>query len=178
MWEDPYYGFGSYLFEDMYKEFAEAEETLNRMFKAIQKMQSSDLEETFPYCPCGYQISIGPDGRPRIREFSNVRSSATDLIEQGQIREPLVDTSIDEKEGRLIITAEMPGLAKQDIKVNVSEDHISIHAEKGHKKYHTDIPIDLVLDVSSAKATYTNGILELKIRLKEFQSKSSEVKIE
>ena len=60
----------------------------------------------------------------------------------------------------------MPGVSKQDITVKISEDYVSIHAEKGEKKYHTDIPIDVDLDDKSAKATYSNGILELKIKLK------------
>src|SRR5918999_2539396 len=66
----------------------------------------------------------------------------------------------------LTITAEMPGVTKQDIKVNVGEEYVSIHAEKGEKKYHTDIPVNVGLDDTSAKATYANGILELKIKLK------------
>jgi HSP20 family protein len=109
---------------------------------------------------------VGPDGRPRVREFGNVRPSARGLIEQTGVREPLIDTKIEEKDNTLTITAEMPGVTKQDVKVKVLEDHVSIHAEKGEKKYHTDIPVDVELDDKSAKATYSNGILELKIKLK------------
>jgi HSP20 family protein len=60
----------------------------------------------------------------------------------------------------------MPGVTKQDVKVKMSQDYVSIHAEKGEKKYHTDIPVNVELDDQSAKATYSNGILELKIKLK------------
>ena len=61
----------------------------------------------------------------------------------------------------------MPGVNKEDIKLNVSDQYVTIHAEKGEKKYHTDIPVDVELDDASAKATYSNGILELKIKLKQ-----------
>ena len=84
-----------------------------------------------------------------------------------------------EKENVLAVTAEMPGVTKQDINVSISEDYVSIHAEKGDKKYHTDIPVSLALDEKSAKATYANGILELKIKLKEQpKPKATEVKVE
>jgi HSP20 family protein len=122
---------------------------------------------------------VGPDGKPHLREFGNVRPSARGLVEQSGVREPLVDTKIDEKDNTLTITAEMPGVSKQDIKVKVSQDYVSIHAEKGDKKYHTDIPVDVELDDKSAKATYSNGILELKIKLKTPpKPKETEVQVE
>ena len=127
----------------------------------------------------GYQITIGPDGRPHIREFGNVKPSSKGLVEQSSTREPLVDTSLDEIENILTITAEMPGVNKEDVKVNVSDQYVSIHAERGDKRYHTDIPVNVQLDGDSAKAKYTNGILELKIKLKEeLKPKGKEIKIE
>jgi HSP20 family protein len=100
-------------------------------------------------------------------------------VEQSGVREPLVDTVLDEKENTLTITAEMPGVTKQDIKVNVGEEYVSIHAEKGEKKYHTDVPVNVPLDDTSAKAIYANGILELKIKLKAPpKPKAREVRVE
>src|ERR671926_2016703 len=159
-------GFGRRLFEDIDKEFSEAEEMLNRMFRTVREMKPSDIVGTFPYY-YGYQITVGPDGKPHVREFGNVRPSTKGLIEQTGVRAPLVDTAIDEKHNTLRVTAEMPGVNKEDIKVNVSGRYVTIHAEKGDKKYHADIPVDVELDDASAKATYTNGILELSIKLKQ-----------
>src|SRR5919109_653911 len=176
MWRN--WDFGRRIFEDVDKEFADAEEMLNRMFRTVRETKPSDIAGTFPYY-YGYQITVGPDGKPHVREFSNVRPSARGLVEQSGVREALVDTALDEKENVLTITAEMPGITKQDIRVNISEDHVSIRAEKGEKKYHSDIPVNVALDNASAKATYANGILELKIKLKERpKPKAREVKVE
>src|SRR5919199_2984403 len=178
MWKDWDVGFGRRLFEDIDREFSEAEEMLNRMFRTVREMKPADISGSFPYY-YGYQITTGPDGKPHVREFGNIRPSARGLIEQSGVREPLVDTNLDKKENILTITAEMPGVTKQDIKVNVSDQYVAIHAEKGDKKYHTDIPVDVELDDTSAKATYSNGILELKISLKEApRSKAREIKVE
>ena len=178
MWKDWDIRFGRQLFEDIDREFSEAEEMLNRMFRTVREMKPSDISGVFPYY-YGYQITVGSDGKPHVREFGNVRPSARGLVEQSGVREPLVDTALDEKEHTLTITAEMPGVTKQDIRVNISEDHVSIRAEKGEKKYHTDIPVNVALDDTAAKATYANGILELKIKLKEPpKPKAKEVKVE
>ncbi|MDQ3872132.1 MAG: Hsp20/alpha crystallin family protein [Thermoproteota archaeon] len=178
MWRDWDIGFGRRLFEDIDKEFSEAEEMLGRMFRTVREMNPSEIAGTFPYY-YGYQITVGPDGKPHVKEFGNVRPSARGLVEQTGVREPLVDTAVDEKDNTLTITAEMPGVTKQDIKVNISQDYVSIHAEKGQKKYRTDIPVNVALDEASAKATYANGILELKLKLKQpAKAKAREVKVE
>ena len=176
MWRDPWnYNFGSRIFEEMDKEFAEAEEMLNRVFRTAREMPDS-VNGPYFY---GYQITVGQDGKPHVREFGNVKPTAKGLVEQSGLREPLVDTTVDAKENRLIITAEMPGVTKQDIKVSIAENSVTIHAEKGEKKYHADIPVNVELDDASAKATYSNGILELKIKLKQAQkSKGKEIRVE
>ena len=183
MWRDiyPFGGCGirpSKLLETIDKEFAEAEDMLNRMFRTVRGINTSDLTNNTPYF-YGYQVTIDPDGKPHVREFGNIRPSAKGLIEQTGVRAPLVDTALDEKQNTLKITAEMPGVNKEDVKIDVSDKYVTIHAEKGDKKYHTDIPVDVELDDVSAKATYSNGILELKIKLKQAQkSKGKEIRVE
>jgi HSP20 family protein len=176
LWRDPW-GFKTSIFEDIDKGFTEAEEMLSRMFRTVREIEPSDAVN-FPYY-YGHQITVGPDGKPHVREFGNVRPSAKGLVEQSGTRAPLVDTTLDKKENSLRITAEMPGVNKEDIKLNLSDQNITIHAEKSDKKYHTDIPVDIELDESSAKATYSNGILELKIKLKQApKTRGKELKVE
>ena len=181
MWIDPWWGLRSTsrIFEDIDSEFAEAEDMLGRMFRTVREINPSELVGNSPPYYYGYQVTIGPDGKPHIREFGNVRPSAKGLIEQASVRAPLVDTALDEKQNTLRITAEMPGVNKEDIKVNIADQYVTIHAEKGDKNYHTDIPVDIELEDTSAKATYANGILELKIKLKQSpKSQGREIKVE
>ena len=164
--------------ETIDNDFAEADDMLNRMFRTVREINPSDLGSNTPYY-YGYQITVGPDGKPHVREFGNIRPSAKGLIEQAGVRAPLVDSAVDQKQKTLRVTAEMPGVNKEDIKVNVSGKYVTVHAERGDKKYHTDIPVDVELDDSSAKATYTNGILELNIKLKQApKEKTREIKVD
>ena len=175
LWRNPW-DYTNKIFEELDREFSDAEQMLSRMFRTVR--EPNPMFETFPYY-YGYQITIGPDGKPRIREFGNARPASRGLLQQSSIREPLVDTSFDEKDNLLTITAEMPGITKQDIKVELAEGLVTIHAEKGDKKYHTEVPVDEELDADSAKATYTNGILELKIKSKKLpMPKAKEIKVD
>ena len=176
MYRDPW-GFRDRFFEQIEKEFSGAEDMLNRMFKTVTESGAEGLD-TQPYF-YGYQITVGTDGKPHIREFGNVRPSQKGLIEQSEVRQPLVDTSINEKENTMIITAEMPGITKEDVKVTVEEGLVKIHAEKGNKKYHTELPVDKELDEDTTKASYINGVLELRIQFKKpLKPKSKDIKVE
>lgn len=176
MWRDPW-GFRDRFFEQIDKEFSEAEDMLNRMFRTVRETSTTTSQES-PYF-YGYQITIGPEGKPHIREFGNIRPSSKGLIEQSTVRQPLVDTRFNEKENTMVITAEMPGITKEDVKVSMEEGLVTIHAEKGNKKYHTELPVEKELDTDSTKASYINGILELKIQFKKSaKPKSKEIKVE
>jgi len=176
LWKDPW-GFGDSFFEQIDREFSEAEDMLNRVFRTVRE-SGDTASETLPYY-YGYQITIGPEGKPHIREFGNVRPSVKGLVEQSTIRKPLVDTSINEKENTMIITAEMPGITKEDVKVTIEEGLVKINAEKGNKKYHTELPVDKELDEDTTKASYINGVLELRIQFKKpLKPKSKDIKVE
>ena len=176
MTSDPW-GFRDRFFEQIDKEFSEAEDMLNRMFRTVRE-SGATTSQTFPYF-YGYQITVGPEGKPHIKEFGNVRPSSKGLAEQSTVRQPLVDTAFNEKENIMVITAEMPGITKEDVKVSMEEGVVTIHAEKGNKKYHTELPVDKELDADSTKASYINGILELKIQLKKsLKSKAKEIKVD
>ena len=171
------------FFGDTDREFSQAEEMLNRVFNTAQSISPLTADSfreasTFPYY-YGYQITVGPDGKPHVREFGNIKPGSKGLVQQSNTREPLVDTSVDEKNNSLTITAEMPGISKEDIKLNASDKQIIIHAEKGDKKYHTEIPLNMEIEDTSAKATYSNGILELRLRLKApLKYKGKDIKID
>ena len=65
-------GFGRSMFENIDREFEEAEEMLNRMFRTIRETGRSDMAVQGPYY-YGYQITVGSDGKPHVREFGNVK---------------------------------------------------------------------------------------------------------
>src|SRR5688500_6702527 len=118
---------------------------------------------TFPYY-YGYQITVGPDGKPHVREFGNIKPGSKGLVQQSNTREPLVDTSVDEKNNSLTITTEMPDISKEYIKLNASVKQIIINAKKGSEKYYTEIALNIEIEDNSDKAIDSNSIIELRLR--------------
>jgi len=130
----------------------------------FEEFKDSTGTQTFGPYYYGYTATIGPDGKPIVREYGNVRPG---LLPTADIREPLVDVIVDDKEKALKIVAEMPGVEKKDIKIVVEGRTVNLDAEHGDKKYQTKVPIKHKVEEDSVKATYANGILEVSFKLKE-----------
>jgi HSP20 family protein len=165
----------SYLLHYMYNyditDWDEFDNLFQKMIQPFRRldtiwddMKSSDNSQTFGPYYYGYSMTVGPDGKPVVKEYGNVRPG---LLPTSEIREPFVDVIVDKKEKILKIVAEMPGVEKNDIKIEVIGRTVNLDAENGDKKYYTKISIKQKVDEDSVKATYSNGILEVKFRLDE-----------
>jgi len=145
----------------LYKKMSRSFMNLDEIFDEANESGNIQTYGPFYY---GYTMTLGPDGKPVVKEYGNVKPA---LLPTSDTREPLVDTLVDEKEKVLTLVAEMPGVEKKDVKVVVEDKTVSIDAEHGKKKYHAKVPIKQKVNKDSAKASYTNGILELKFKLEE-----------
>jgi HSP20 family protein len=145
------------LFRRMSRPFMNMDDILEE-FK-----DSGNLQTYGPYY-YGYTMTIGSDGKPVVKEYGNVKPA---LLPTSEVREPFVDVLVDDKEKVLKLVAEMPGVEKKDIKIVVEGHTVNLDAEHGEKKYSTKVPIRQKVDEDSIKATYANGILEVRFKLKE-----------
>ncbi len=137
---------------------------------------SDDYVQSFGPYYYGYQMRIDSDGKPLIKEWGNVRPARK--IPDSGIREPYVDETIDEKSKVLKLVSEMPGIEKSDIQITVADNTVSISAQHGDRRYGTKIPLKYKVDENSAKAKYTNGVLELTLSLAEEKPKGKLVSVE
>jgi HSP20 family protein len=127
----------------------------------------------------GYSVTVGADGKPIVREFGNVKPVLGAGRGEPQLtseREPLADIVTTDKEVKLIV--EMPGISKEDIKVNAFENRVEIStSEKGERKYHKIVDLPPDADIDSVKSYYKNGILEITFN-KKVKPKGKEVKVD
>ena len=130
----------------------------------FEEFKDSDNLQTYGPYYYGCTMTIGPDGIPVVKEYGNVKPS---LLPTSDVREPFVDVLVDDKEKVLKLVAEMPGVEKKDIKIVVEGRIVNLDAEHGEKKYSTKVPIKQKVEEDSVKATYANGILEVRFKLKE-----------
>ena len=101
-------------------------------------------------------------------------------------RQPFIDIVETDKE--IIATAEMPGLNKEDIDINLTDDNLEISTNTKHEEekkekdyiyrerrsgsYYRSISLPSTIDVDSAKASYNNGVLEIKMSKTEIKKKT------
>ncbi len=123
-------------------------------------------------------------GRPMSRRL--LASGEGGAVVPFEQRKPFIDLIENDKE--IIATAEMPGLEKQDIKINITEDRIEISAEtkreekkeeKGYiyrerrsGSYYRAISLPSPVDPDKSKATYKNGVLEVRMPKTEVKKKT------
>jgi len=165
---DEWFGFDEIerMFEDMERFLREfmrraMSEFTPEAFREMEKELEKKGVKSYVY---GFSVTIGPDGKPIIREFGNVprriRGKPT-IIEE---REPLVD--VFETDSEVVVVAEMPGVEKEKIDVKVTEDGktLIISASNEDRKYYKEVDLPVKVDPLSAKATYKNGVLEVKLK--------------
>jgi HSP20 family protein len=183
-------GLGGGFFDDMLRGFDQMRREMEREFEDIEKKIPKDLireyntpqggkvREVGPLV-YGYSMTIGPDGKPRVREFGNVKSiRGFGGIGRPEISgeiEPLVDVTTTDKEVKVVV--EMPGISKDKIRINVYDGTLEVKSEDPQRKYHRTIEIPPETDIETAKSAYNNGILEITFKKKE-QTKGKTIKIE
>ena len=125
-----------------------------------------------------------------FKDFFGTRFSESDISE-ADVWSPPAD--ITETENEIIITADIPGVSKEDIDLRISEDTLEIGAqvkreekeeergylrqERSYKRFYRRLPMPTTVKAEEAKATYNNGVLEIRIPKMEPKKKVS-VRIE
>ena len=168
--------FGDDVFRDIEDEFARMDE----FFKmAIGEAAKRKPGEGGPFV-YGFSMRTGPDGKPIINEFGNVLSGerGPDIQIAENEREPLVDVIEGDKE--VTVIAELPGIEKKDIKLDVTENDISIKVDTEKRKYQKELELPCEVKPGNAKASYKNGVLEVKLAKvkKKDKKKGVNVKVE
>lgn len=168
------------MFEYMRSEF---EELLKSAPKNLARSRvlpnGTRVEEWGPFV-YGYSIKIGPDGKPEIREFGNIKPQpklGRASVAIRNEREPLVDVTVMDNEIRVV--AELPGVEKSEIKLHGTEDMLTISVDTAERKYYKEIELPAKVNVKQARSTYKNGVLEVCLPIrKDEKPKGESIKID
>ena len=142
----------------MFREFEEEIRALEEEIAEMLRRGGASVRGPYVY---GVRITIGPDGVPRIEEFGNVKVSKGEGVKILEEMEPLVD--VIDHDDEIWIVADLPGASKDKIKVKATEDKVIIRAEDG-KKYYKVVELPSKVKPETAKASYKNGVLEIRIK--------------
>ena len=195
---------GEGWFGDVFSGFDEMRRQMERQFQEqfrdiqtkapkelVREYETSDGAKVREIGPIvyGYSATIGPDGKPIIREFGNIKSPGSSISDSRggftpatgpQItaeREPLADVITSDKEVKVVV--ELPGVTKENIKVNSYDNSVEISAGTSDRKYRRVVDLPPEADTQGAKFNYKNGILEIVFNKKqESKPKGKEINIE
>ena len=109
------------------------------------------------------------------------------------VRAPAID--LYEEKDEVVAKAELPGMEKKDIEVNISDHHLTIKGEKKKEEETKDknfyrsertygsfsrsIELPAEVEIDKAKASFTNGVLEIRLpKTEEAKKKSTQVRID
>ncbi|MBT0159600.1 Hsp20/alpha crystallin family protein [Candidatus Bathyarchaeota archaeon A05DMB-2] len=159
---DPFFGDIDRMFSEMERmmeeEFKKFSENVPKDYVKERKLPDGSIVKEFGPFVYGYSMRIGPDGKPEIQEFGNIKKSLKGP-EVKEEREPLVD--IVETDSEVRVVAELPGVEKTDIKLHGTEDSLTISVDTPQYKYYKDVALPVKVKVKEAKSTYKNGVLEV-----------------
>jgi len=126
----------------------------------------------------GYSMTVGPDGKPVVREFGNVKPGSHRKRQEAltDTREPLVDVVDGEKEVRVI--AELPGVKKEDIKLTAEGESLEICAETPTRKYCKELELPSSVELQDFKSSFNNGILEVTFQKRKGDSSGVRIEVD
>lgn len=105
---------------------------------------------------------------------------------------PAID--VRERDGNLEICAELPGMSKDDVKVECTDEGVIIQGEKRREEekdeggwhrtersygsFYRMIPLPEGADAEKAKAEFKNGVLEVRVPVNEQRRKGRQIPID
>jgi HSP20 family protein len=157
-------------FQDIFRDFDEMRERMERLSRDFETTTPKELvreyetprggkiREAGPII-YGYSMTVGPDGRPTVREFGNVKGMEVGNQVISAEREPLADVTVSDKDVKVIL--ELPGTSKENIKINSFDSSVEIISDHPQRKYRRVIDLPKETDIETARSTYNNGVLTI-----------------
>ena len=159
------------------EEFAPARATISPF--SLMRRFSEEMDRLFG------DFSLGGGFAPG-RELSRLADLQTSTW--------LPDVEVFERNGKLTIRADLPGLSKDDINVDITNDGLEIRGERAEQKeeneegyyrsersygsFYRRIPLPSGVNAEEANATFRNGVLEITMPAPERQRQPQSRRIE
>ena len=150
---------------DVLHELDDYFENLQRQIDEAVKSSILGAEKSVKPFVAGFSFNLGPEGRPSVQLFGDNPTKGDG------VRSPINEQVLDEMNGTLRLLLEMPGVEKDDITVETTEETAMVSAENDGRKYRAEIQLTSPVRPDSGRAEYKNGILEISFSLKDKTNK-------
>ena len=110
----------------------------------------------------GFTVKVGLGGEGvKVEPFGNIRrdeESGRPVVQE--VTEPAAD--VFEESDHTLVVAEMPGIGAEDVRLDVTDDLLTIRAERGKKKYRKEVLLPGSFPREKMRVSCTNGVLEIR----------------
>jgi HSP20 family protein len=137
----------------------------------------------------GSPVAVNPFAL--MRQFTEDMDRFYGRASNGHTWTPAID--VKETEGRLVITADLPGLKKEDVKVNVTGKNLTLegerkeekeekregyyHSERNYGKFYRSIPLPEGAHIDQTVAQFKDGVLEITVPISEKKVSTQEIPV-
>lgn len=103
------------------------------------------------------------------------------------------DTEVFEREGQLVVRTDLPGLSKDDVKIDITDSVLTVSGERKHEhedcdesfcrsersfgRFSRSIALPEGVDADKAKANFRDGVLEITIPAPQRQQRGRTIEI-
>ncbi|MGZ7133359.1 MAG: archaeal heat shock protein Hsp20 [Halobacteriota archaeon] len=142
------------------------------MEQMLRDLQEGKQAKPFIY---GFSMTQHPGEAPEVREFGNIQPFGRSVKMEDE-RKPLID--VMETTDEVHVIAEMPGVERTDVQLDTTESRLDIKAQNEFRKYSESVELPVKVDPHSAKATYRNGVLEVRLKRAQPEEEKSHISVE
>lgn len=129
--------------------------------------------------PFGVMNRFAREMEHRLENFGIPRGFFFNVPKEVETASWLPEAEFFEKDGRLVVRTDLPGLNKEDIKIEVTNERLVIHGERKREKeekgerfvrsersygsFYRTFALPEGMNPETAKATFKNGVLEVTL---------------
>ncbi|XGI84267.1 Hsp20/alpha crystallin family protein [Halorutilales archaeon Cl-col2-1] len=139
----------------------------DEIFEEVERMMKQLADENSEMR--AYSFGLTPDD---LRE-----RATTDASNHGSEAETSPRVEVFDDDDSVRVVADLPGVRKEDISLNATDDSLRIRASSDERRYDTTVQLPERVDPDTAEATYRNGVLETTFE-KEEEIRGKEIDIE
>ncbi len=108
------------------------------------------------------KTGLGDRGQEEVKvePFGNIRPQPNGEPVIDETREPLVD--VHEEDDHVLVLAEIPGVSKENVELDLSADRLSIFAKRGEVTYRKEVTLPERFPEDKMVWECKNGILKIR----------------
>jgi len=164
------------IFDEFEEQFRRMQQRMNSLYQRTLRGEFGTTDDNKPRI-YGWTYRVSSDGKPVFQEFGNIPENPLSKPDElPGSREPLVD--VQENDKQVTVIAEIPGVSKEDVDLEVTNDTLTIKVDNPERKYYKEVQLPAEVDENSGDAKFNNGVLSITLNKLKPKKKGKKIKVD